>query len=161
MPPVYDGWLFTKEKSYMFPISIMASVFFIVVVIIVVLSTIVLFSAGKVIKNKTKDNTIKINLSSLKVAGEMYHNINGFYNNICLSDDFQRIKTAVLPIASGGVYNCISKSIFSGNGWAVCAALNRSSNSWCIDSRDVEMEISSSRCAQMGNIGNGSVYTCN
>lgn len=125
----------------------------IVVVVIVVLSTIVLISAGKVIKNKAKDNTIKINISSLKVAGEMYNNINDSYNNICFSDDFQMIKTAVLPLASGGVYNCDDES----GSWAVCAALNKSSNSWCIDNTDVEMEISSSDCTK---IGNGNKHTC-
>ena len=139
-----------------------------VVIIIVILGVIVLISAGKYVKNKAKDNAIKINLNSLKVAGQMYYNSKGYYNdgtesidpekNVCFSDDFQIIKTAVLPIASGGTYNCSSKSVLSGNGWAVCAALNRSSNSRCVDSRDVEMEISSSRCAQ---IGSGSEYTCN
>ncbi|MBU2539828.1 type II secretion system GspH family protein [Patescibacteria group bacterium] len=126
----------------------------IVLTIIVVLSSIVLVSAGKVIKDKAKDNTIKINVSSLKLAGEIYHNINSSYTDVCLSDDFQRIKTAVLPIAKSGVYNCSSRS----GDWVACAALNRSSNSWCIDSKDVEIEISSSYCTQ---IGSGSVYTCN
>lgn len=125
----------------------------IVVTIIVILATIVLVSAGKFIKNKAKDNTIKVNLSSLKVAGEMYYNSNGNYDAVCSSDDFQRIKTAVLPIVRGGEYHCSSKS----NSWVICAPLNRTSNGWCIDSEDVEMEVSSNSC---DNIRDGNKSRC-